>query len=323
MRAYSIGSMVAAVSFAVLGLAGGCSSSGGGGGGTPCSDAGTCPGDLICNSAGMCVPPAGTGGTGATGTGGSSGEAGSAGGTGGGFGGTGGGGPQGCSAACAKGATDCPMFSQSACETECAAEYGNAPTNCLGFYDGLLSCAATTSWECDGSDAVPSGCDAQIQALTDCLFNNTGGGGTGGTGGFGGTGGGGSGGTGGGTLPNITPICAGLPTTPPSGGSCYAGVGSCNPGTNSECSGTPGSACDLGETGYQCYGPPNDVACGGACDGSSGPFCLPGFTCLGGGGSSCARYCCTDADCGGATGSCTDLTALAGYTLKVCGTAAP
>jgi hypothetical protein len=312
MRMLSIGSMLAAVS-AALGLAGGCSSSSGGGGGIPCSDAGTCEGNQVCEQ-GLCVTPPGTGGTGAGGA--------ATGGVGGGTGGTGGGVPQGCSAACATAAlAGCSAFSQSACEAECASDYAKVPTNCLGSYDSLLACAAAASWQCDGTgDAEPIGCDAEIGVLTDCLMNNTGG--TGGTGG-GGTGGtsgtGGTGGTGGGTVPDVTPLCVGLPETAPSGGSCYSS-GVCNPVTNSGCTGE-GEACDLSDNGFTCFGPPNETPCGGSCDNSTGPFCLPGHVCLGSGMTKCARYCCTDADCG--SGSCIDLSAAFGQPMRICGSAAP
>jgi hypothetical protein len=48
---------------------------------------------------------------------------------------------------------------------------------------------------------------------------------------------------------------------------------------------------------------------------------MPGSTCIGGGGTQCARYCCTDADCGGGAGTCLDLSSNFGTTVKVCGSA--
>lgn len=134
---------------------------------------------------------------------------------------------------------------------------------------------------------------------------NVGTGGTGnvGTGGVppsGGTGGVATGGTGntgtGGAAPSLVPTCSGLTST--SGGSCYPAT-PCNPMTNAGCT-TAGAACDIGETGFQCYDPPNDVAVCGAC--GDGAFCQPGSVCI---DSQCLHYCCTDADCG--SGKCYDI----------------
>jgi hypothetical protein len=60
--------------------------------------------------------------------------------------------------------------------------------------------------------------------------------------------------------------------------------------------------------GYQCFSPPpaNSVAVCGSCD-NMATSCAPGETCFSTSQTSghCARYCCTNADCG--TGVC-DLT---------------
>jgi len=70
----------------------------------------------------------------------------------------------------------------------------------------------------------------------------------------------------------------------------------CNPVTNEPC-GT-GEACDFaGEQGFQCYpaGDGNTEEACDACDANGGPYCIGSFTCV---ESACARFCCTDEDCG-------------------------
>ena len=74
----------------------------------------------------------------------------------------------------------------------------------------------------------------------------------------------------------------------------------CNPVTGDTCDLGSGEACDLGDDGmggasFQCFPAPNDVALCGACDNSNGPFCEQGYHCD---TDTCAKYCCTDADCG-------------------------
>jgi hypothetical protein len=72
----------------------------------------------------------------------------------------------------------------------------------------------------------------------------------------------------------------------------------CNPITNDGC-GTDGSACDLGlsQGTFQCFPPPNSAQLCGVCDDSKGPYCAPGLHCYPP-TLTCARYCCSDADCG-------------------------
>lgn len=103
------------------------------------------------------------------------------------------------------------------------------------------------------------------------------------------------------------PTCE-VPEVAPSNGSCYTG-GACNPVTNEGC--TDGAGCDISNDGFQCFPPPADATLCGACDPSSGPFCGPGTTCA----DKCARFCCTNADCG--CGTCVD-TLLGGTTVKLC-----
>jgi hypothetical protein len=90
------------------------------------------------------------------------------------------------------------------------------------------------------------------------------------------------------------------------GGGCYGG---CNPITN-DCQ--PGSVCDWdtssGAYELVCWPTGNFTAplCA-PCDNKNGPWCQPGLSCVGNAATTgrCAKYCCTDADCGGAPGSCT------------------
>jgi hypothetical protein len=157
-----------------------------------------------------------------------------------------------------------------------------------------------------------------------CSSSSSGGkkGGTGGTGGSGagGTGGGlgggppGGGGTGSGGAPvQLQPTCSGFSTV--SAGTCY-GDTPCNPVTNVGCA-TAGEACDIAESGFQCYPPPNDIAVCGVC--GDGAFCAPGNVCVNG---QCLHYCCTDGDCG--SGKCYDVP-LQNVTvpIKACLNAAP
>jgi hypothetical protein len=67
-----------------------------------------------------------------------------------------------------------------------------------------------------------------------------------------------------------------------------------------------GEACDNGPDNFNCYPAPNTGDLCGACD-NQNTFCKDGLTCVptdAQGTGKCARFCCTDADCGGATGSC-------------------
>jgi hypothetical protein len=129
-----------------------------------------------------------------------------------------------------------------------------------------------------------------------------------------GTGTGGAAGTGGGTGGAGIPLECTVPSTPPSGGSCVttvpendAGTGiECNPVTNGSCAATDecdGDADSNGNSlGFVCFPGPNTATLCGACDNSAGPFCGGGMTCI---NEQCAKYCCTDADCG--AGKCTTM----------------
>ncbi len=137
-----------------------------------------------------------------------------------------------------------------------------------------------------------------------------------GTGGGGvGTGGGGQGGSTG-----DNPFQCTVPATPPSAGSCVTVVAMNDAGTGIQCNPVTNQGCQTGEEcdtvaddngnliGFGCYPPPNDAALCATCDNQNGPFCKGGTTCFqtgaADGSSVCAQYCCSDADCGGAAGSC-------------------
>lgn len=80
-------------------------------------------------------------------------------------------------------------------------------------------------------------------------------------------------------------------TTAP--GSCVA-TGTCDPVANT-CTKT-GEACDIAQDGSAgCFPPPNDVAAGGTCDNTNGPFCKGGYHC--GPNATCQKFCCSAADC--------------------------
>lgn len=100
--------------------------------------------------------------------------------------------------------------------------------------------------------------------------------------------------------PSLGPDCAAKASS--ANGACVpqGGENACNPVTNASCDSDVGEACDAKEGGgFTCY-PKTDTAgelCA-ACDISKGSFCAAGMRCFKG---KCARYCCTDADCGSGT----------------------
>jgi hypothetical protein len=89
----------------------------------------------------------------------------------------------------------------------------------------------------------------------------------------------------------------------------------CNPVTGQGCAGAP---CDGGYPGTFSCGPiagPAQPICG-ACDPFNGPFCGTNLHCAPT-THTCARFCCTDADCG-ATGKCVlDQTVVFGQPLPI------
>ncbi len=87
----------------------------------------------------------------------------------------------------------------------------------------------------------------------------------------------------------------------------------CNPVSNEGCTAT--QACDVfGSMDFSCYDN-NTAGAGEACNQQNGPYCKTNLTCFkpdpnaaDGTGTlaSCARYCCTDAQCAAAGGgTCT------------------
>jgi len=96
------------------------------------------------------------------------------------------------------------------------------------------------------------------------------------------------------------PATCSVPEAPPSKGACVTlgGAIECNPITNEGCDVAAGEACDVTQSGYECYPTENVNALCSDCGDKAG-YCKPGLTC--GPGQYCARYCCDDTDCGGAT----------------------
>jgi hypothetical protein len=171
-----------------------------------------------------------------------------------------------CKAWCDRLHADCPAFT---CDPafDCAIKAGD----CAASEKAFLACQAQTGQFVCGTDgySVLHGCKRNPAVCS-------------------------GGGTGGGVS---KPTCTGIPAAAPSGGSCYQG-GACNPVTNAGCQGT--GSCDLSDQGFACFEAGTVDPCG-ACNAASGPFCSKGNTCL---DTTCAHYCCTDADCG--CGKCTD-----------------
>jgi hypothetical protein len=96
-------------------------------------------------------------------------------------------------------------------------------------------------------------------------------------------------------VPRITAVCEGLPAEVPASCVTLGGLYACDPVTSAGCH--PGQSCDMSVSGFKCYGGPNEVELCGKC-GSLRGGCVPGFTCLNINLTRCARYCCTDAECG-------------------------
>ncbi len=144
----------------------------------------------------------------------------------------------------------------------------------------------------------------------------------------------------GGSTPFFVPQCTGIPASPPSNGSCITvpgttsastGTGAggaaptipCNPVKDAECNIAGGEACDASNAspnGFECFPPPNPTAVCGDC---TNDYCADGATCVVADGAAsigkCAKFCCTDADCGGAAGSC-EKTFLGDPNVGLCGT---
>jgi len=159
---------------------------------------------------------------------------------------------------------------------------------CGARYDAWTGCGADDGkFVCVDGEAIITNCTAEIESFNDCTWN-------------------------------FSPICN-VPEPPPSGGGCFVSTG-CNPFGGGCAS---GEVCDwLNDASsyyaLKCYPPDAFTAplCQ-ACNNDSGPFCQPGSSCVGAGKTLCARYCCSDADCGDIPVSCTPLGDTA---LRFCGT---
>ncbi len=113
------------------------------------------------------------------------------------------------------------------------------------------------------------------------------------------------------------------PSSPPSKGSCVtvpdAGVVTndggvhCDPVTNARC--PSGQTCDVTSdtngnvNGLACYPGNNSAELCALCSATEGPFCAGGLTCahVDTALTACARFCCSDADCG--SGRCAQVDA--------------
>lgn len=123
----------------------------------------------------------------------------------------------------------------------------------------------------------------------------------------------GSGGAGSGTTNASSAVTSsGSGAAGPSGGTCYVGMGECNPLTDS-CA--TGEACEVSGEDFQfyCFPPPNTASLGGTCDPSNGPFCQDGLTCV---ANVCTPYCCDDGDCNG--GTCAVVQEAGAIEIKAC-----
>ena len=98
--------------------------------------------------------------------------------------------------------------------------------------------------------------------------------------------------------PPPNPVCDAAATAPSQGACLKLGQkAACNPVTNAGCDSTKGEACDLGQSGFQCFPGPNTAALCEECGKDKG-YCAGGLFCVG----KCAKYCCDDTDCG--SGKC-------------------
>jgi hypothetical protein len=191
-----------------------------------------------------------------------------------------------CTAFCQKlVATGCPADSLAECMDGCVQELVPFP-QCEIRYDAYLACASAGPFSCVSgyAELASDVCPTESGAFSDCTWS-------------------------------FTPDCpsAGMQ----SGGDCYDSA-PCNPLTNAGC--IAGAICgfDLQTASIACMPmTPSAFQCQ-ACDASNpNGSCALGTACVGSSFTSCARFCCSDADCGGQTNGCIDVGALSG--LKFCG----
>jgi hypothetical protein len=99
---------------------------------------------------------------------------------------------------------------------------------------------------------------------------------------------------------DVLPLC-GVPAENPSRGECYAGQ-FCNRMLDS-CG--PQDRCMEWNAEVRCmHGSGENI---GLCEPCRGYDCAPGFACL---VDKCAKWCCSDDDCGGVAGSCQYVTRM-------------
>lgn len=199
-----------------------------------------------------------------------------------GLGGSGGGGGNDatCTAYCQNAlAAGCNSDTLAKCHASCI--YGfTYYAACLASYDAWLKCGASGSIICAGGHPYPAACDAEDEAFTFCLYY-------------------------------FEPVCS-VPSQAPSQGACYAGA-ACNPVTNQGCPSS--SSCVYAGSGqFECDPGTFNIPLCQPC-GTHSNSCARGYDCYGDYFETCARYCCTDADCGGAPGSCRDVS---GPYLRFC-----
>ena len=154
--------------------------------------------------------------------------------------------------------------------TLCAAVWAGCATTGVSNSTGTGGHATTSKTTSSSSGTASSTSSASASSTSGTGGSGTGGGGTGGGGGY-------------------AILC-----NPVTNAGCAAGE---------ECDGDVDNSNDL--IGFICYPPPNTAKVCDTCDDMNGPYCGGGLTCVGVSATTsvCARFCCSDADCG--TGKCT------------------
>jgi hypothetical protein len=102
-----------------------------------------------------------------------------------------------------------------------------------------------------------------------------------------------------------------------SGGGGGAEITRCNPVTGEPC--PIGSPCDIAgmQGNFECYPPPGAV---GICGNCAIDYCASRHTCVPSGAEAlCGRFCCSDADCGGAACNKSTFAPNLGADVGVCG----
>lgn len=179
-------------------------------------------------------------------------------------------------------ASNCGGITHQSCMDYCNGHF-DWFARCSNSYETFLQCSATIGqFECVNGGPEQTNCFDEWDAFWTCTWK-------------------------------FTPTCN-VPNPGPSGGNCYAGAG-CNPVSTDFCGAN--YACTwVGSGEFQCHGPGAFTA--GLCDSCATADCQPGLECAAKDFTECARYCCSDADCGGTPGSCIEV----GYfsDTRFCGT---